>query len=68
LGLLVDAEAARAAEAASLAGTTLATDHLRVASTILALIGDQLWDSQLLGARARQVGGDLTALVLNTRF
>jgi hypothetical protein len=68
LGLLVDAEAARAAAAGSLAGATPATDHLRVASTILALIGDQLWDSQLLGARAHQAAGDPTALALNTRF
>jgi len=67
LGLLVDAEAARAAEAAGLVtATPAAAEELRAVATSLALIGQQLWDPQLLGARASPIAGDPTSLALDT--
>lgn len=51
LGLLVDAEATRAAEEAVLLGPAPAAAPLRQVSAALAVIGDGLWDDQL-GPRA----------------
>jgi hypothetical protein len=67
LGLLVDAEAARAAEAASLAAATpAAAGELRAVARSLALIGQQLWDPQILGARSSPIAGNPVALALDT--
>jgi hypothetical protein len=68
LGLLVDAEAARAAEAARLAVSKPAADELLDAAKTLALIGEQLWDPQLLGERDTPIAGDRIVLALHTRL
>jgi hypothetical protein len=49
LGLLIDSEASRAAEAARLATGAPASALTKIAQT-LALVGDELWDDRL-GAR-----------------
>ncbi len=55
LSLLVAGEALRAAEASRLAvGAPTANSPLLATAQVLALIGDDMWDSQLLGPR--QVG------------
>jgi hypothetical protein len=66
LGLLVDAEAARAAEAARLGDSTPAGDELLTVATTLTLIGEQLWDPKLLGVRATPILGDPALLALHT--
>lgn len=47
LGLLVDAEATRTAEEASLLGSSAATTRLQQVAAALAVTGDGLWDPQL---------------------
>lgn len=58
LGLLVDAEATRAAEAATLDPSTQVQSKLREIAQTLALVGDDLWDGDL-GLRSTRFAASL---------